>query len=108
MEILSLLEQKVVLLIGFVEKLEKNHETLKVSCEVLEKEIIELKAENAHFVEENEQLTTRINSLLCASEAENRELNELSQEKKYTKQVVDDLINSIKNIEFLVEKEMQP
>ena len=104
MEMLSLLEQKVVLLIGFVEKLEKSHEALKVSHEALEKEIIELKAENAHFVEENEHLTAKINSLLCASEAESRELNELSQEKKYTKQVVDDLI---KNIEFLVEKEMQ-
>ena len=68
----------------------------------MKKEIEELRAENAHFVEENMHITAKLQDLSFSVQAENKELSELHQEKMYTKQVVDDLI---KSIESLVEKE---
>lgn len=104
MEVLSVLEQKIVSLVEFVEKLHKQLELLRAENEALRKEVIELRAENAQFVEENMHITAKLQDLSFASEVESKELSELHQEKKYTKQVVDDLI---KSIESLVEKETQ-
>lgn len=104
MEVLSILEQKIVSLVEFVEKLHKQNEILRSESEVLQKEIVELRAENAHFVEENMHITAKLHDLASCAQAESKELSELYQEKKYTKQVVDDLI---KSIESLVEKENQ-
>lgn len=104
MEVLSVLEQKIVSLVEFVEKLHALNDLLKSDNEALKKEIGELRAENSHFVEENVHLTSKLQDLAFSAQVESKELNELHQEKLYTKQVVDDLI---KSIESLVEKENQ-
>ncbi|MCX5924759.1 MAG: cell division protein ZapB [Candidatus Dependentiae bacterium] len=104
MEVLSVLEQKIVSLVEFVEKLHKQNELLRSESEALHKEIVELRAENAHFVEENMHITAKLHDITFCAQAESKELSELHLEKKYTKQVVDDLI---KSIESLVEKENQ-
>jgi chromosome segregation ATPase len=104
MEAINVLEQKIVSLVELVEKLYKHNEAVRLECDALHKEIAELRAENAHFVEENVNLTAKLQDLSFSVQAESKELSELHQEKKYTKQVVDELI---KSIESLVEKENQ-
>lgn len=104
MEVLGVLEQKVVLLADFVEKLHKQNDELRAKVEALQKETAELRAENAHFVEENTHLSTKLQELLLTVDVENKRLSELDSERDYAKQVVDELIQTIEN---LVDKENQ-
>jgi len=100
MEELSILEQKVVLLVELIEKLQAQLERFREENEILCKEVADFRIENAQFVEENMLLTEKLTILSL----ESSELKKLNQEKEYTRQVVDDLI---KSIESLVEKEPQ-
>src|SRR5438105_2454848 len=95
MEELSILEQKVVLLVELIEKLQAQLERFRLENEVLHKEVTELHVENTHFVEENVLLTEKIEILSL----ESSELKKLNQEKEYTRQVIDDLIKSIESLE---------
>lgn len=81
MEILSVLETKVVSLIDTIRQ---------------------LKAENTRLIEENEQLTSKLAVMQGAVRDDAKRVEELDQEKALTKMVVDDLI---KSIDSLVEGE---
>lgn len=81
MEILSVLEKKVVSLI----------DTIK-----------QLKAENDRLVNENSQLSERLLMMEGAVHEDAKRVEELDQEKALTKMVVDDLI---KSIDSLIESE---
>ena len=74
METLQILEKKMELLIGFIH---------------------ELKASNIQLIEKNIELTGKLEALESSLFVENECIEKLSQEKKLTKIVVDDLIKSI-------------
>lgn len=94
MEALGLLEEKVKGLVEFVGKLK---------CENAK-----LKTENSRLISENAELLSQIRKFESKMEStadsileQNRNLEELSQEKEFTKIAVDDLI---KNIDCFVKE----
>jgi len=104
MEALSVLEDKIGLLVTLVKELKTQNEALQVSKQKLEEENEALKAENAKFAEDNAQLAAQLKSIQESVLKENKQADELNQERSMTKAVVDDLI---KSIDTLVEHENQ-
>lgn len=84
MNALSVLEEKVVLLLDILN---------------------ELKKENAELQAQNASLLKEIKALESSVATDTKTLDALHQEKEATKAVVDDLI---KNINALVSNEVQP
>lgn len=104
MDALTLLEQKVALLVERLTELKTKNSQLFLEIEKIGAENSELKLKNAQLAQENAQLTEQLdaieNSLLQGSKT----VEDLSLEKSLTKAVVDDLI---KSIDALVENEQQ-
>lgn len=92
MNLLQSLENKVVVLVGLVQKLKQENAQLKEDISGFEKEKKELK----------KQIDMLESSMLKES---NRLQEQLQKEKELTKTVVDDLI---RNIDAIVEGENQP
>lgn len=97
MEALNILEERLASLIALAQKLKDNNVRLQADNEMLQ-------SENANFLQENLQLISRLELREKVAVKESQEIDELYQEKKLTKSVVDNLI---KSIESLVEKEDQ-
>lgn len=92
MNLLQSLENKVVVLVGLVQKLKQENAQFKEDISGFEKEKKELK----------KQIEMLESSMLKES---NRLQEQLQKEKELTKTVVDDLI---RNIDAIVEGENQP
>ncbi len=103
MEVLNVLEQKFASLVKVVERLKEDNKKLHSESETLQFENADLKKENAKLAEESAQLSSKLEAIEVSS-IDSGELERLHEEKKRTKELVDDLI---KNIESLVDKENQ-
>jgi cell division septum initiation protein DivIVA len=77
MDLLNILEQKIVTLIDIIR---------------------ELKTENTQLIDKNAQLTAKLGSIENSILSDTKRLEELDQEKALTKMVVDDLIKRIDSI----------
>jgi len=95
MESLSLLENKIKSLIELVNKLKKDN------CSLNEKNA-QLVDENSQLSQEIRRLGDKVETFRSSTLEHDKDLEELSQEKKLTKMVVEDLI---KNIDSFVAKE---
>jgi len=104
MEMLSVLEQKILSLVEKLHIYRNENGQLRLQKELLQKEIGDLKAEIIQLTDENMQLTTKVQSFLDTNSADNKKIHDLCQEKEDAKRFVDDLIRSI---ESLVEQENQ-
>lgn len=104
MDALTLLEQKVVLLVERLTELKTKNSQLVTENEKLSAENNELRLKSSQLTQEREQLVEQLdtieNSLLQGS----RTVEDLNLEKNLTRAVVDDLI---KSIDALVENEQQ-
>ncbi len=105
MDALQLLEQKISSLVTCMETLQERNVQLGESIGTLDKENKELKAENAKIAEENMQLIARLSDLEKKALEGNDQIGELNQEKALTKLAVDDLLERLKSIDSLVEKQ---
>ncbi len=105
MDALQLLEQKISSLIDRVKELQEENGRLHADAGNLDKENKELKAENAKLAEENMQLLAKVGDLEKRALDGNDQIDELNQEKALTKLAVDDLLDRLKSIDTLVEKQ---
>ncbi len=105
MDTLQLLEQKISSLISRVKELQEKNGRLYEDMGSQDKENKELKAENAKIAEENVQLLAKLNDLGKKALDGNDQIDELNQEKALTKLAVDDLLERLKSIDSLVEKQ---
>lgn len=97
MEALNILEEKLASLVSIAQQFKKNNAQLQSDNEMLKSENISLMKENSHLIHQLELKEE-------FSVKESQEIDELYQEKKLAKSVVDNLI---KSIDSLVDKENQ-
>lgn len=95
MEALAVLEKKVGALLAKVGDLRHNIDQLRDENKVLHAENEEQRRENARLIEDNAQLMAKLDALESVMLEENGQIQELSDEKAATVQLVDDLIKSI-------------
>jgi len=105
MDALQLLEQKISSLVNRIKELQEERGQLHADIGHLDKENKELKAENAKIAEENVQLFAKLGDLEKRALEGNDQIDELNQEKALTKLAVDDLLERLKSIDSLVEKQ---
>ena len=105
MDALQLLEQKISSLVSRIKELQEKNERLHADVGSFDKENKELKAENAKLAEENMQLVAKAGDLEKKALEGNDQIDELNQEKALTKLAVDDLLDRLKSIDSLVEKQ---
>jgi FtsZ-binding cell division protein ZapB len=104
METLNVLEEKVKLLVGYVQKLQSEKNALALERESLEKRNRDLLAENERLIEEHMQLKERAKEAQASSTKGTKQLESLNKEKELTKVTVDELI---KSIDGFVKSEVQ-
>ncbi len=105
MDALQCLEQKISSLVALAKELKEKNGQLHLQEGVIGKENEALKAENARLAEENAQLFARIDNFERKALEGNDQIDELNQEKVLTKMAVDDLLERLKSIDSLVEKQ---
>ncbi len=105
MDTLQLLEQKISSLIALIKELKEKNGQLDKEIATMRKESKELKAQYAKFAEENAQLIKKVDSSEKKARDGNDQIDELNQEKTLTKMAVDDLLERLKSIDSLVEKQ---
>ena len=88
-----------------IKELKEENGRLRADTAILDKENKELKAENAKVAEENMQLLAKAGDLEKKALEGNDQIDELNQEKALTKLAVDDLLDRLKSIDTLVEKQ---
>jgi hypothetical protein len=71
----------------------------------LHKENQKLSTENVKFAENNAQLVMKIENIEKRALERNDQIDELNQEKALTKMAVDDLLERLKSIDSLIEKQ---
>lgn len=102
---LQLLEQKISSLVEKTKEFKDKNAQLSKELEALTKQNKDLKAENAKFAEHNAQLQANLNDMKKKALEGNGQIDELNQEKALTKMAVDDLLERLKSIDSLVEKQ---
>lgn len=102
MAVLSVLEQKIAALIVLVAEYKKKNKQLQAAKDKIDATYNELKIENARLAEENAQLLAKLSTLENSLLKDTQQLEELKEEEKITKSMVDSLI---KSIDALVEKQ---
>ncbi len=105
MDALHLLEKKISSLIAIVQNLKEKNEQLADQDTASTKEKEGLKAQYAKLSQENSRLLEKIKGLEKNSLEGNDQIDELSEEKALTKIAVDDLLERLKSIDSLVEKQ---
>lgn len=105
MDALQLLEQKIAFLVDRIKKLQGESKQLHTDVENAAKENQDFKVENAKLAEENMQLLAKVDYLERIALEGNSHIDELNQEKALTKLAVDDLLERLKSIDSLVEKQ---
>ncbi len=104
MDALTLLEQKVALLVERLAQLKTKNNQLVAENEKIGVENNELKSKCAQLSQENAQLAEQLDAIENSMLQGSKTVEDLSLEKSLTKAVVDDLI---KSIDALVENEQQ-
>lgn len=111
MDMLKVLEEKVVSLVAMIKDLKAKNVSLEAKAsEHLERadDLVaknkDLKSENAKLAEENAQLVAKLDGLKGSVYKGTQEIETLNEEKALAKVAVDDLI---KSIDDLVEIEKQ-
>jgi FtsZ-binding cell division protein ZapB len=104
MNILSVLEEKIKLLVGYIQKLQSEKSALMLDRETLEHSNRDLIAENARLAKENIQLQEKVDEARVSSTKGNKQLETLNKERDLTKVALDELI---KSIDGLVKSEAQ-
>lgn len=105
MDALQLLEQKISSLINRVKGLQEEKGRLHEDLARLDKENRDIKAENAKVVEENMQLIAQVSDLEKRALEGNDQIDELNEERALAKLAVDNLLERLKSIDSLVEKQ---
>jgi hypothetical protein len=105
MDVLQLLEQKISSLVASVADLKAKNEQLIKEIANTRKENQKLSAENAKLAESNAQLMVKVENIEKRALEGNDQINELNQEKALTKRAVDNLLERLKSIDSLIEKQ---
>lgn len=105
MDMLQLLEQKISMLVSSVKELKEKNGQLSKDIAGMHGENQKLKADNAKLAKENAQLSARMHDVEKKAHEGNNQINELNQEKALTKMAVDDLLERLKSIDSLIEKQ---
>jgi hypothetical protein len=95
MNTLSVLEEKIKLLIIHVQKLQSENAALLLDREHFERVTVELKSENARLIEENVKLQEKAKEAHISTTKGNKQLDALNKEREVTKNAVNELIKSI-------------
>lgn len=98
MELLTVLKQKVNLLLDHFKQLRTESELLARDNQQLKAESEELRVESAKLIEDNARLMAKIDVLESVALQESTQVESLSAEKKETAKLVDDLIRSIDSL----------
>ena len=105
MDMLQLLEQKVSTLVSSMKELKEKNGQLSKDAANMSSEHQKLKAENAKLSKENAQLSARLLDIEKKAHEGDNQIDELNQEKTLTKMAVDDLLERLKSIDSLIEKQ---
>ncbi len=105
MDMLQLLEQKVSTLVSSIKDLKEKNGQLHKDVASISTENQKIRTENAKLAKENAQLSARIHDIEKKAHEGNNQINELNQEKALTKMAVDDLLERLKSIDSLIEKQ---
>ena len=104
MDTLTILEEKIALLVEHVKKLQSEKKDFAKAYEDMRSQHDQLTVDQAQLAEENAQLSARVKETEHSSAKGSKKLEELSKERELTKVAVDDLI---KSIDGLVNSEKQ-
>ncbi|EKD49023.1 MAG: hypothetical protein ACD_64C00029G0004 [uncultured bacterium] len=105
MNALQLLEEKFSSLVGILKELKEKNKQLSDRVTVLSKENEKNFAQYEQVAKENAQLLAKMAGLEKKALEGNNQINELNQERALTKVAVDDLLDRLKSIDSLVEKQ---
>lgn len=108
MDVLQVLEQKIASLIDLVKNLKEKNSQLNKDVASMGKENQTLKTENTKLAQEHAHINTKLASLENVEKKaleSNNQIDELNQEKAFTKMAVDDLLERLKSIDSLIEKQ---
>lgn len=105
MDALHLLEKKISSLVAIVQNLKEKNKQLADQATTSTKENEGLRVQYAKVSKENSQLLEKIKGLEKDALEGNDQIDELSEEKALTKIAVDDLLERLKSIDSLVEKQ---
>ncbi len=104
MDALQLLEQKISSLVTAAAELKKHNKQLEQQVAEFSKEKKKLQSEKDTVAGERDQLLKKIDTVEKKALEGNDQINELNQEKAFTKMAVDDLLDRLKSIDSLVEE----
>lgn len=105
MNALQLLEEKFSSLVVIIKELKEKNKQLNDQVTALSKEREKNSAQYEQVTKENAQLLAKMASLEKKALEGNNQINELNQERALTKVAVDDLLDRLKSIDSLVEKQ---
>lgn len=105
MDTLQLLEQKISSLVASIKDLRTKNEQLQKDIASISKKKQELETENTKLAKEKAQLDTKLENFEQRALEGSDQINELNQEKALTKMAVDDLLERLKSIDSLIEKQ---
>jgi chromosome segregation ATPase len=105
MNALQLLEEKISSLVTIIKDLKEKSKQFDSKVDALTKENEKLVAKYEHVAKEKAQLFVKVTNLEKKALEGNDQINELNQEKALTKVAVDDLLDRLKSIDSLVEKQ---
>lgn len=105
MDTLQLLEQKISSLVVLIKELKEKNSLLDKKNSALSKQLDELKALDIKQKDEISVLASKIDNMEKKALEGSGQIDELNQEKALTKMAVDDLLERLKSIDSLVEKE---
>src|SRR3990167_6078199 len=105
MNALQLLEQKISSLVAMTKELKDRNDFLEKEVVNLGKEKKSLETQTNKLAESNMKLAARLENLEKKAVEGSDQINELNQERALTKTAVNDLLERMKSIDSLVEKQ---
>ena len=105
MNALQLLEQKISSLVEKTKELKDRNDFLEKEVISLGKEKKNLEAQTNKLADNNMKLAARLEGLEKKAVEGSDQINELNQERALTKMAVNDLLERLKSIDSLVEKQ---
>ncbi len=105
MNALQLLEEKISSLVAMIKELKEENKQFDSTVIALTKENEKLVSQYEQVAKEKAQLLTKVSDLEKKAHEGNDQISELNQEKALTKVAVDDLLDRLKSIDSLVEKQ---
>lgn len=105
MNALQLLEEKISSLVAHITELKDENKRLQEQIGSLSNDHQAESAKYEKLAEENAQLRSQMQNLEKKALEGDDQINELNQEKALTKVAVDDLLERLKSIDSLIEKQ---